>query len=123
MRARRTVLLMLFRELRGLVARIEECGTIHHSDGHYMNFVHEMKRELSLRQSIRVQTPLQKLGYVIRMRRLELGMTQKDLGQLCRLSSFHLSRIEHGRHAPQSETLRSLSQVLNIPLIANKSQF
>ncbi len=88
-----------------------------------MNFVHEMKRELSLRQSIRVQTPLQKLGYVIRMRRLELGMTQKDLGQLCRLSSFHLSRIEHGLYAPQSETLRTLSQVLNIPLIANKSQF
>ena len=55
-------------------------------------------------------------GLRIRLRRLQLEMTQMDLAHLCRTSRSHISDIEHGKVSPHARTLGKLERVLQIPM-------
>lgn len=52
------------------------------------------------------------IGERIKMRRLELHLTQTDIFEKCGISSGVLSRIENGKNVPSVIAFHKLSQVL-----------
>ncbi len=56
------------------------------------------------------------LGYKIKCRREELGLTQPELAQATKLSQSSISQIEKNIFIPRDSTLIVLSAVLKIPL-------
>ena len=57
-----------------------------------------------------------RLGAMIRERRREMGLTQKDLADDIGVSDGYIARIEIGGRSPGSKTLIKISEVLQIPL-------
>ena len=51
-------------------------------------------------------------GIKLRQLRRQLGLTQRQLGTLCRVGGTTISMIEHGKRLPGRETLRRLQAVL-----------
>ncbi|TNE81409.1 MAG: XRE family transcriptional regulator [Bacteroidetes bacterium] len=56
------------------------------------------------------------LGERIRTLRLEHGLTQGELGDMCEMEKTGISRIETGRTNPTILTLRKISLALGIEL-------
>ncbi|MFZ5640501.1 MAG: helix-turn-helix domain-containing protein [Bacillota bacterium] len=56
------------------------------------------------------------LGDKLRALREEKGLSLKKLGELTQLSFTYLSEVERGTVAPSVETLRSLADVLDVPV-------
>jgi transcriptional regulator with XRE-family HTH domain len=54
------------------------------------------------------------LGLNIRVRRVELGISQEELARLIGTSASHLSGIEHGRHNTSIDHLQRLAVALDI---------
>ena len=52
------------------------------------------------------------LAKVIKLRRKELGLTQKELAKYCKLSHNGLSQIEQGEKSIRLSTLLRLSKML-----------
>jgi DNA-binding XRE family transcriptional regulator len=48
--------------------------------------------------------------------RLSLGLSQKELGEICGFKQSHISRYESGRSIPSIETSAKLAQALNVNL-------
>ena len=57
-----------------------------------------------------------KLGVKIRERRLDLGMTQDDLGEKTGLDRTYISGIERGLRNPALKNLGKLSKALKISI-------
>lgn len=55
---------------------------------------------------------LQELGDLLRKRRKELGITQKELAKYCNLSHTGIGRVELGQNDVKFETLLKLSTFL-----------
>lgn len=53
------------------------------------------------------------LGKRIKEKRIENGLTQEQLGELCELSAAHIGHIERGTRILSVDVLFRISQVLN----------
>jgi ribosome-binding protein aMBF1 (putative translation factor) len=60
----------------------------------------------------RVDAYYRQVGATIRRRRQALRLTQAKLAALTGLPQSHISRLEHGQHAPTSATIERLATAL-----------
>lgn len=58
------------------------------------------------------------IGETIRKERKRLGLTQKRLGEKCGMPDSQIRQYESGRVTPKVETLRRISEALEIPFYA-----
>lgn len=58
----------------------------------------------------------ERLGARIRTRRLQLGMTLRDLAETSGFTKSFVSQIERGRNSPSISTLRSIAAALEVPM-------
>ena len=71
----------------------------------------------------------QSLGQAIKNKRLEKGLSQKKLGDLCdpKIDASNIRRIENDTVSPTTETLVRIANALNVPVtdffIADKEAF
>lgn len=56
------------------------------------------------------------LGYEIRQKRIELGLTQGELAPMLAIQRSHLSDLERGIHLPNPKTRLAIERVLKIRL-------
>lgn len=56
------------------------------------------------------------VGEVLRSRRLELGLTLRDVSARARVSLGYISEVERGQKEPSSELLAALASALEVPL-------
>jgi len=71
---------------------------------------------INLFQSASMATLSGSAGYVIRKKRIELGLTQTELAQGIGIHRSHLSDIERGIHLPHPKTRLALEKALEITL-------
>ncbi len=57
------------------------------------------------------------MGARIRARRLRQGMTLDDLSKRAGLTKSFLSQVERGRNSPSLNTLRSIAEALEVPML------
>ena len=57
---------------------------------------------------------LKELGFRLKMRRIQLGMTQAQLGELIEISEHRISEIESGRCNITLKSLHKIFSVLNV---------
>ena len=57
---------------------------------------------------------LKEIGFRLKMRRIQLGMTQAQLGEQVRMSENRISEIEGGRNNITLKSLHKIFSVLNI---------
>lgn len=55
------------------------------------------------------------IGYKIKKRRKELGMTQKQLGDLCGVADSAIRKYESGKIEPKLQTIHKLEAALGLP--------
>lgn len=55
------------------------------------------------------------VGQKIRDRRKELGMTQKQLGELCGMADSAIRKYESGKITPKHNTLKKIAHALQLP--------
>ncbi len=110
-RHRRALCLFLLRHLKPAIRQIRNV-TIRHRDEHHLNWIHLFDRPVSLSQALHSHTDPEKLGFEIRMRRLNSRMTQRELATASGLSETQLSHIEHGKVTPRVTTLRRIEAAL-----------
>ena len=55
-------------------------------------------------------------GDMIRKYRTEKGLTQKKLGELCRIADSNIRKYESGNQNPKIETLQKIADALDIPV-------
>ena len=58
------------------------------------------------------------VGQKIRIRRQELGMTQKQLGELCGMADSAIRKYESGKIIPKQQTLEKIAAALQLPIYA-----
>ena len=56
------------------------------------------------------------LGEVLRQKRMELGLTLREVSAVARVSLGYISEIERGQKEASSELLASLCAALDVPL-------
>ncbi len=56
------------------------------------------------------------LGDVLRARRVDQGLTLRDVSERARISLGYISEVERGQKEASSELLASLAQALEVPL-------
>ncbi len=61
-------------------------------------------------------TPEQALGKAIRMRRLEIELSQEQLAERCVMDQTYLSQIERSRRQPSVKVLRKIAAELGLAL-------
>lgn len=59
--------------------------------------------------------PFEAFGQVVRSRRVDLGLSQEELGARCGLDRTYISGIERGRRNPTIQTIWKIAQGLNAP--------
>jgi DNA-binding XRE family transcriptional regulator len=84
----------------------------HRDVDHCSQWLKETNRP-KLERALRVGTPDEKLGFEIRMRRLELGWSQSELAKRACVDRAHLSRVERGRGGLKESTLVKILSALN----------
>ena len=58
------------------------------------------------------QTQIAQLGYLIKTKRKEKGLTQTQLAQITGLSPRHIGKLEDGTYCPNLNTYLKLSSIL-----------
>lgn len=118
LRTRRALVLVLYRKIRSALKELpfnlsyEPDAWIHQNDGKMWNFDLERDRGVSLRQACNVDSASEKTGFKIRYRRLESGLTQDQLADVCGISRRHLGRIEKGKVKITSAILQKIEAAL-----------
>lgn len=109
-RQRRAIAVALLRQVRPLLEHFSG-GMIRHGEDS-TDFRRLEERGLNLFKSSSPCSPNGRLGFAIRMRRLELGLSLRALSSRAGLSVDQISRIERGLSRPQRRTLQSLGKAL-----------
>ena len=65
----------------------------------------EVKRKAEVRREF---------GALIKSKRKELGMTQKQLAEAVGVSKFAVSKWELGKHSPEGQSMNRLSEFIGI---------
>ena len=55
---------------------------------------------------------IEEIGQRIKRERLKQAMTQRDLAEMVRVGTPHISKIEAGRESPSDALLRNIAEVL-----------
>lgn len=64
----------------------------------------------------KLKTRMRWIGEKIKIKRLELEMTQDDLATKSGLPQSHISRLEHGQHSPSHRTLERIAEALQVQI-------
>jgi transcriptional regulator with XRE-family HTH domain len=100
------------------------CIRIYHRDGRNLSFFTAEERYLDENPLIgpTLSTHRGKFGFIVRMRRLSLGLTQEELAHLVGMTRSHISRLERGRYNPHLATIRRLEHALahTLPRVSMK---
>jgi DNA-binding XRE family transcriptional regulator len=115
MRQRRAIALALARDNLSKLECLRETRILH-SDGDFSPLTQDYWRGISLAQAPTLASDNGKLGVIIRIRRLALGLTQAELARLAGLTRTHLSRIERGHFLPLASNVYALEKVLGVTL-------
>ncbi|WP_413527380.1 helix-turn-helix domain-containing protein [Marinilactibacillus psychrotolerans] len=59
----------------------------------------------------------QKVGFRIREKRDQKGLTQAELSKVCGISKNYFSAVENGRNSPSVEVLRKIAKALDVSLL------
>jgi DNA-binding XRE family transcriptional regulator len=70
----------------------------------------------SIHQTDNLQKRNDYIGKVIKEKRKEQGLTQKQLAQNSELPQSHISRLEAGVHSPSHKTLQKIAKALKISI-------
>lgn len=87
-------------------------GWVAHKEHSWGYRFKSIDRGLSFGQAPRTQTKEEKEGFEIRMRRLNLGLSQERLAEEAGVARTHLSRIERGRPGMRPSTREKLRRFL-----------
>ena len=112
-RQRRAIAVSFFRHIRPFFEFFRE-GTIDHLHDGRTNFYRNEQRGLNLFDSSSFNHPGARAGFRIRMLRLELGWSQKELSRHARVCRSQLSEIERGNCLPRLVTLKNIERALRI---------
>ena len=63
------------------------------------------------------------VGEIIKKLRIERGLTQKQLGELCEMADSAIRRYENGRANPKIETLQKIANALNVNVSELRNDF
>ena len=63
------------------------------------------------------------VGEIIKKLRIERGLTQKQLGELCEMAYSAIRRYENGRANPKIETLQKIANALNVNVSELRNDF
>lgn len=72
------------------------------------------RSRINIFQSSPISTLSGSLGYEIRKKRIELGLTQSELAQMLAIQRSHLSDIERGIHLPNPKTRLAIGCALKL---------
>lgn len=56
-------------------------------------------------------------GNMIKKIRIEKGLTQKQLGELCGIADSNIRKYENGNQNPKLETLQKIATALDVPVL------
>jgi transcriptional regulator with XRE-family HTH domain len=112
-RARRTVALAFFRQIRPFFAWVRT-ASIDHFDSYEFDSVRAVERGVTVFPGRGVDTTLGRLGFRIRMRRLQLGLTQVELAERASIARGNLSLLERGLRHPRVPTLLAILEALKL---------
>ena len=115
-RQRRVITNSFFRHMRSWLDFFNE-GTLRHQGSGFLDIDRDLDR-MSRWMSRNVQeVPIQDqaIGLTIRMRRLELGLTQVELARRAGVNRSHLVEIEKGSRRPRADTLFKICVALGQP--------
>lgn len=116
MRERRRLALHIFSRLKSVFRGID-AAKIRHRDGNGMNWVwNDHRRPFENWPDFHLKTPAERLGFIVRMRRTELGFRLVDLAHLSGVHYTQLNRIEMGKVHPRLATLQALERALECEL-------
>ena len=116
MRDRRRLALELFGAIKPVLRGIIS-ARINHRDGRGFNWIwNEDRRPFEKWPARPLETPAQRWGFILRMRRTELGLRLRDLAKQSGVHFTQLSRLENGRSLAHESTVRKLELVLQIRL-------
>jgi hypothetical protein len=110
-RQRRELGVAFFRQIRPFLEYFR-AAAVTHSESMFRDQFRAEQRGLTLFSASAWESATGRLGFGIRMRRLEKRWSQRDLAIRTGLSDRHLSRIERGLCFPQGATLRRLAKAL-----------
>ncbi|MBY0471831.1 helix-turn-helix domain-containing protein [bacterium] len=105
---RRQIALEIFRAIKPVIRNIYEAYLVH-SDAHWMTFLHAQKRILTTKKATQKS---KNQGLHLRLRRLELGLTLRELAAVSKVDYSQLSLIERGYVIPRPRTYYKLKRVL-----------
>jgi DNA-binding transcriptional regulator YiaG len=110
-RARRTLAVELLRQMKPFLHWIRTIS-LNHFDVEDFNLSRTERRGIPLSMGKGLATRAGRLGFEIRLNRLQLGLSQKDFANRARLSRSYLSRIEHGLTHPKRNTIEIIRDVI-----------
>jgi DNA-binding XRE family transcriptional regulator len=116
-RQRRAIALGFFRQIRPFL-KYFRTGSAHHSENQLTDFFRNEARGLIIYPSEAISANAGRIGFAIRMQRLEMGLTQEALARRSGIIRSHLSKMERGLCLPRRTTFYQLERVLKIPLIS-----
>jgi transcriptional regulator with XRE-family HTH domain len=112
-RHRRLGLLSIFRAIRPIFEELREnSARVWHWDGHRYAFLDLLRRRTSFYQVPELKSDDQKLGYRIRLVRLDFGLSQREFAKRVGISTTYVSEIERGRHVPKRATIERIRAAL-----------
>ncbi len=114
--ARRHVMTLLYRQISQALSVVAD-ATLAHEDGHVNPVLDFSNWFIRMRNVTRLETYEQRLGSVIRMHRLEIGLNQAACAEQAEMSRQQLSEIERGKCVANPMTLFRLEKILSVPLV------
>lgn len=109
-RGRRTILLMVFRKMKGLFGELDQ-AEINHARRDFFRSLFPF-RPLSFRETPVLETPNAKAGYALRLVRHRNRLTLREVSELSGVDLSHLSSIERGKHTPSPGTVQRIESAL-----------
>lgn len=113
-RERRAVVRSSLVQIRPWIQHFTEAAVDHSGDG-LIRDRRATRRGVKVPHSNTVSSLPGKLGFEIRMKRLELGLTQSQLAQMAGIRRSHLSDLERGIYLPNFGTWTEITRALNSP--------
>lgn len=112
-RERRAVIRSFLVQIRPWIQYFTRAAIDHSHDG-LIRERRAVRRGVNILQSNPLSSLPGALGFKIRMKRLELGLSQTQLSEMTGIRRSHLSDLERGLHLPNAKTRAEIERVLKI---------
>jgi len=113
-RERRAVIRSFLIQIRPWIRHFS-AGAISHSEYGVIRDRRTIRRGIKDSRAEPLSSMSGALGFGIRMRRLELGLSQSELAGMVGIQRTHLNALERGLYLPNSKTRTEIKRVLNFP--------